>query len=382
MNVYTLIPPRMREGLLQLRGMLKKGKKEQIEEISALAASDSPNWYNDPADVAAWKKAFQKLTLESDKRGMELAKEFFSQALTIVEEKYCPGEASVILICAAKNECGNMKNIYRHYRALGVDHFAFIDNDSDDNSIAEYRTMEGVNIFSVTESYTSLRRQAWVNRIIAHYGFNKWYLVVDSDEFLDYNQSEIHKISDVVNFCKNQKITRMRGLLVDMYPREIRYNNQEIDYLKEYLYFDRDSYAEMTGKEALLLRGIQGGIRGRLFSKASTDAKPWLTKYPLFFMQKGDIQFQSHMSFPFYKNFQSGNHLVIRHYKFLPSDLEKYRMRVRKGNFSRGSQEYKQYVTEMEKGYIRFFDETHSESFSSSESFYNIPVMTKIPWRG
>lgn len=380
MSKLTFIPPELREVLFLIRGCLKSGKRNQLNKINFLANNDSESWYRKTEDLKKWKKAFKKLALEADNRGVQLAEEFYKDSLQIIKEETFQDEQSVILICAAKNECENMKKIYHYYQNIGVKNFVFIDNNSSDDSIKEYCKMQGVNIFLAKETYTSIRRQAWINRIMAHYGFNKWYLVIDSDEYLDYNQSSTHSLGDVIKFCKDKQITRMQALMVDMYPENIEYSNQDIDFLNEYKFFDKNTYEKMNDRNALLLNGYQGGVRARLFHHASEDAKPWLTKYPLLFIQEGDIQFQSHMSFPFYKNFQSENYLAIRHYKFLPSDLEKYKHRMALGNFSRGSQEYKQYVTEMEKGNIVFLNEKHSEFFSDSDAFYNIPVMSKICW--
>lgn len=380
MNLYTWIPPRVREYLLLSRGMIKQGKKKLLDEIHMLSQKDSADWYSSSCDPLCWEKSFKRLALESNSRGIQLARSFYQQPLQIIEEKQVPRDQSFVLICASKNECNRMKSIYQYYRKLGVNSFAFIDNFSTDDSIKIYRTMEGVNIYLAKESYTSIRRQAWINRVMAHYGYDKWYLVIDSDEYIDYNQSEQHSLIDVIRYCNLKKIFRLQALLVDMYPKEIEYKNQKIDFLKEYIYFDWDTYEAMNDQNQLLLNGYQGGVRARLFFQSETKNKPWLTKYPLIFLQQGDIQFQSHMSFPFYKNFQSKNYLAIKHYKFLPNDFEKYKQRVSSGNFANGSQEYKQYIAEMKKGYIKFYDNSHSERCLTSESFYKIPVMAKIPW--
>lgn len=380
MNIYELISPKIREHLLVVRGILDRKKNVLLDEIELCSREDAIDWYSNSSDALLWKKAMKRLTLESENRGIQLAREFYKQPLQIIEEKQIPCEQTLVLICVAKNESENMERIYQYYRKMGIKSFAFIDNNSTDDSVELYRSMKEVNVYFAKDAYTSLRRQAWINRIIAHYGFDKWYLVIDSDEYLDFNQSESHSVQDILNFCYANKLSRMHALMVDMYPKEIIYQSQDIDFLKEYKYFDKDTYEGMQGKNAILLKGYQGGVRARLFSSTEISEKPWLTKTPLFYFERGDIQFQSHMSFPFYKNFQSKHYLVLRHYKFLPSDLEKYKQRVKNGNFANGSHEYKCYVSQMEKGYIKFYCEKHSEHFLSSESFYNIPIITKIPW--
>ena len=373
------IPPKVRESLFFLRGLLRGGKRNILRKIEKESHKDHLSWYAESEDGQYWSKAFKKLAIETDARGEVLADEFYNGSIEIIKENQKPQDQSVILICAAKNECENLKQIYEHYSKIGVDSFAFIDNNSSDDTVKTFLDYSNVNMYSAKDDYTSIRRQAWINRVMAHYGFEKWYLVIDSDEYLTYNQAEVHSINDVIDFCKARRINRMRALMVDMYPSKVVMNDEVVDFLKDFCFFDHDTYVTMKGKNELLLQGIQGGVRSRIFMKDGVNM-PWLTKYPLVYHTRGDIQFQSHMAFPFYKNFQSDSYLVIRHYKFLPTDLKKYRERAQSGNFANGSGEYIQYTKEMEKGYVEFYDANHSMSFLNSESFYKISVMTEIPW--
>ncbi|MGF7105569.1 glycosyltransferase family 2 protein [Ohessyouella blattaphilus] len=368
------------EGIFQLRGSLKKNIKKTYAELSLLSYEDNPSWYCTEKDKEIWDSSFKKLVRATNRRGIQLAREFYNSSISIIEEKLDPSRQDIIVICVAKNEQENMKKIYFHYRNLGVESFAFVDNASVDGSIELFRSLSGVNIYRANAPYTSIRRQAWINRIMAHYGYHKWYIVVDSDEFIEYNHSEEHPIKDVIQFCKTKGITRMHALMVDMYPDKVEFADENIDYLQRYSYFDLDTYMPMRGRERLLLPGVQGGVRGRVFAKGKPRNSFWLSKFPITYLEHGDVQFQSHMSFPFYKNFQSDIYLVLRHYKFLPGDLSKYVQRIKDENFAGGSGEYKQYLREMEKGYIVFFDKDHSESFLSSESFYKIPLLRQVCW--
>lgn len=379
MGILNRIPPKYREKILYFRGIIKNGNKKS--NINDLSNCEINEMYTNKADKLIWKKAFASLSIFTDKRGIELAKEFYGSNIKVVNENQDPSVQSVVLICVTKNECENLKKIYEHYTKLGINSFVLIDNDSNDGTLDYFSKIDNVNIYSVKDTYTSIRRQAWINKVMSRYGFNKWYIVVDSDEYLAYNNCEEHDIRDVIQFCENNKIHRMQALMVDMYPKKIIFDNKDIDFLKEFCYFDFNTYSLSQGRESLLLNCYQGGIRSRLFSNGKDDSKPWLTKYPLLFLEPGDIQYQSHMSFPFYKNFESKNYLVLRHYKFLPTDLEKYQERVRLGNFAGGSEEYKKYVEKMSKGYINFYSEDSSENFTSSESFYKIPVIERIPWK-
>ena len=75
-----------------------------------------------------------------------------------------------------------------------------------------------------------------------------------------------------------------------------------------------------------------------------------LTKYPLFYFIKGDIQCGSHFQYPFSPNCGVPCTTALLHYKFLKSDLEKYMDRVKLGNYANGSEEYKKYIEVYNKG--------------------------------
>ena len=366
--------------LLQIKG-LPKYRKCKLQLKKLLVGETNPLYICDN-DKKIWNKSFLNLSLITNKRGLTLAQEFYKSNICVISEKRkFFNDKDLILICLAKNECDNLKKIYNYYTNLGVNNFVYIDNGSNDNTIEYFKKIENVNLFSVKDEYTSIRRQAWINKIISRYGFNKWYLVIDSDEYLAFNECEKNSISDAINFFNSKKIERVRALMVDMYPKRIIFNNDNIDFLKKYNLFDYNTYGVYHSKESMLFDCLNGGMRGRLFSEGDESKKPWLTKYPLLLFKKGDIQFQSHMSYPFEKNFDSDCYLVLMHYKFLPSDSKKYQDRVKKGNFSLGSWEYKRYIEQMKKGYIDFYDSKCSKKYITSESFYQIKLLSKIPWK-
>jgi len=379
-NPLKYISPRIREELLLARGLVKNLGSDTAKRLKKLAAKDDPTFYAAPRDVKLWADAFKKLSLATDKRGFELAEEFYSQPLEIISENYFPRKQELVLICPAKDELDNLKRIYSHYKRLGVKAFAFIDNGSSDGTAEYFSDFKDVNVYLAREKYTSLRRQAWINRVMARYGFGKWYLVVDSDEYLDYNGSENRSVYDIANYCEKKGIKRVKALMLDMYPEKINFDGRDVDFLKEYCYFDKSGYTRISGRDELLIKGFQGGVRARIFAENENDKKPWITKYPLIYLQPGDIQFQSHMSYPFYKNFSSDTFMVLRHYKFLPSDYEKYKLRAADGNFSAGSREYQQYVQMMKKGSISFFDDRVSAKLEDSNSVYQIDIMSEFNW--
>ena len=102
-----------------------------------------------------------------------------------------------------------------------------------------------------------------------------------------------------------------------------------------------------------------------------------LTKYPLFYFIKGDIQCGSHFQYPFSPNCGVPCTTALLHYKFLKSDLEKYMNRVKLGNYANDSEEYKKYIEVYNKGKnISLYNEK-SIKYINSESLKKIKNIFK-----
>ena len=115
-----------------------------------------------------------------------------------VENKFSELD-SPVLICVVKNERERMIRFFEHYEKIGVSQFVIIDNDSADGTIDICMTRENVNLYSVQHEYSSARRVAWINQVLDLYGVNRWYLVVDADELIDYVGSERYTINELIS---------------------------------------------------------------------------------------------------------------------------------------------------------------------------------------
>ena len=79
-----------------------------------------------------------------------------------------------------------IKVFMEHYRQLGVEAFIFLDNNSGDGTKEFLCQQEDVILYTSDQQYSSARRVAWINRLLAIYGQDRWCLVVDSDELVTY----------------------------------------------------------------------------------------------------------------------------------------------------------------------------------------------------
>lgn len=323
-------------------------------------------------DKESWKKNFFKFIVIKPDCYM-VAEAFFRSLITC--EKYVAFDnRKPILITIEKNELYRIKKFLTHYRNIGIDQFAFIDNDSDPYIIEYLKKQTDVCLFSVKDTYTTERREGWINRILSFYGYNRWYCVVDIDELLVYDEYEKHSIDEFINQLEMKKIKRIRGMLIDMYGEALFDTTLHGNQYENLKYFDCNGY---TFESTLELEVVRGGFRNRVF-----NINPLLTKYPIFFFEKGDIHGKSHFLFPFYKNLNTECYIGLLHYKFLASDYKKYLEISKKGNFSQGSTQYKDYI----ESYIRSGEKMRLKSDNSvelktSKDLIDYKLIKKVKWR-
>ncbi|WP_291652702.1 glycosyltransferase family 2 protein [Clostridium sp.] len=326
--------------------------------------------------INEFKKGFKKYILAQPKR-YELPKLFIEADIRLKKESFkksSVGEKDILLICVVKNDLYRMKVFMEHYRKIGISNFIIIDNLSDDGTFEFLNEQKDVNLYSCKTPYSTLNRESWINRIIAHYGFNHWYLCVDSDELFVYSNMENVPID---NFIENERSKRIRSIMIDMYSENGIWENSDlnsIDIKKKYCYFDTNSYKERANLKFEL---IVGGPRTRVFSKTENDFSGIMVKHPLFFFERGDIQGHSHYQFPFKYNFGLKNNSALLHYKFLPSDLHKYKQRVELKNYANGSSEYNIYIQSYNEDPSLSFMYGGSEKYKNSLSLNLINIYNK-----
>ncbi|BCJ93406.1 hypothetical protein acsn021_09750 [Anaerocolumna cellulosilytica] len=271
---------------------------------------------------------------------------FLEAKIGIIKEAFAKDslkEEDVIVICLIKNDINRIADFLEHYRAIGITHFAFIDNMSSDGTREFLIAQEDVNVYYTEVTYTTHNREGWMNRIYAYFGQKHWYLCVDSDELFVYMDCENNCIQDFMKDIKNKSMKRVRALMLDMYsPNDLfAFGDKNRDSMRDYRYFDKEGYVPVSSYRLDL---IHGGPRTRVFSRYNEDFNCTLTKYPLFFYTEGDFQGCSHYQFPYSRNCNTPCYSVLLHYKFMISDMTKYKERVIAGNYANGSLEYKTYL--------------------------------------
>jgi hypothetical protein len=329
--------------------------------------------------LTSYKKILFKFIL-AEPLHSDVAFEFLNAKIKILKEHTSPikiDKTEPILLCCVKDDLFRIKHFINHYRKLGFKYFIFLDNMSTDGTKEFLLEQPDTNVYVTDIGYNTNRREGWINRLLVYYGYDRWYLCVDSDEFFVYPNSETTEIQEFIGYCRKNKIKRVRSLLLDMYSNKNIFNKDidEVETLDEYCYFDYNSYINVS---SYIMDIVLGGPRGRVFSQKEIPFNCNLTKYPLFYYVKGDFQGCSHYQFPYKYNSNSDCLSALLHYKFMKQDLEKYKIYATSENYSSGSIEYKRYIEALEKtGKINFYYDK-SAKYTNSDSLKIINFIKSI----
>lgn len=363
--VLFRVSPKLYEFLLRIYLGLKGLRKKKY-----IGGGELKNRPLPIVDKWTWARKFGRVIC-SDRRLRKTAKGFFADEITMVKERaVLPND--IVAICIEKNDLLKLKKFIEYHRKLGVDRFVILDNDSNDGTAEYLLEQKDVVLLRTKVPYSTPRREAWINRIISYYGYNRWYYVADSDELLAYNDCENRSLKDLAEFYEREKIVRARALLLDMYAKDYYYKNGcDDDYFEKCAYFDKDTYYKHKDKR---FDSYMGGPRERVFG-----ISPCVTKYPFVFFRKNDVYIYSHFLYPYKDNFGDECRLVLMHYKFLPGEKKKIKQAVKDGNYYNGSIYYRHYLDAIEKDRMNFFCESTCK-YDDDKSLEKINIYKKIDW--
>ena len=263
------------------------------------------------------------------------------------------GPGAILAFSTIRNERPRLRYFLKYYRRLGVEHFFFVDNGSDDGSVEFLAGEADVSLWRTDESYRKSRYGTdWLNWLKFRYGHGHWTLTLDPDEFLVYPFCDTRPLPALCAWLDQSGIRSFGTMLVDMYPDKaltgIRYRDGQDPFdLAEW--FDPGNYMISRNPKYRNL-WIQGGPRARVYFPDAPEQAPSLNKIPLVRWNRRYAYVSStHMLLPRGLNNvydEAGGEKAsgcLLHAKFLDSFVEKAAEEVeRREHFAKG-REYEAY---------------------------------------
>ena len=191
---------------------------------------------------------------------------------------------SILLFSTMRNERVRLPYFLRYYRDLGVNHFLFVDNDSDDGTPEYLLDQPDVSLWSTKASYKrALFGADWLNGLQKRYAHNHWALVVDCDEFFVYPFCDTRPLRALTDWLDSSSVRSFSAMLLDMYPKgpvSSHHYGEGQDPFEIAGWFDSGNYTISRNPTNGNL-WIQGGPRARIYFGTEPQKAPALNKIPL-----------------------------------------------------------------------------------------------------
>lgn len=263
------------------------------------------------------------------------------------------GPSDILLFCTQRNESVRLPFFLDYYRRLGVDHFLFVDNNSDDDSADYLARQTDVSLWHTKTSYKKSRfGMDWINALLFKYGSGHWCLTVDPDEFLVYPHCDSRSLVALTGWLEASSLQSFSAMLLDVYPKgpiDAQVYRSGDDPFEIARWFDPANYTiRKNGFYGNLW--IQGGPRMRVFFPDTPKKAPALNKIPLVKWERSYCYISStHMLLPRSLNLvydeQGGEKAsgCLLHAKFLSTFVEKSAEELDRGQHYANSAEYHAY---------------------------------------
>lgn len=296
-----------------------------------------------------------------------------------------PGDR--LLMTMGRDENPRIPYFLEYYRELGIDHFLFVDNQSETPMEEVLAGQQDVSLWHTDEGYAETRYGVdWMNAILPRHAVGHWTITVDTDEFFVYPFMETRSFSDLIGFLEDLEKPSMFTMMVDMYP-EGPISSAHVPAGESPLlhapYFDKTGcYQVKGGHEDTYVRG---GPRLRAFNAGQFDSAPALNKVPLV---KWDSRFayylSTHVAYPAFLNHAHRKHHeptgALLHFKFVSSFREKIDQAIRLKNHYNGSQEYQKYLDQLKESENYTLHGPISTRYEGPHSLIEANLMTPGAW--
>ncbi len=293
--------------------------------------------------------------------------------------------SDIVLVSCQRNELARLPHFFDHYRRLGVRHFLFVDNDSDDGSREWLSRQPDCSVWRTTASYRRANfGMDWCNALLRRYGGGRWCVTVDPDEFLVYPRMETRSLRALCQFLDDEGRRSFHALMIDAYSdRALSQTEYAIgdNPFAVCPFFDRDGYSQRAGWGRSTY--IQGGPRMRAYYAELPEKAPALNKIPLikwrwYYYYRSSM----HDCRPLYLNNPQHRSEApptgcLFHFKFMSSLSAKVAEEMRRQQHYAGSAEYKRYGSVDD---LTLFRDGLSVRYESPRQLVDLGLMNEGEW--
>lgn len=251
------------------------------------------------------------------------------------------GPRDIVLLCVTRNARVYLMSFLAHYRALGIVRFAFVDDRSEDGTREFLMEQPDVDLFASEQGFRdSEGGLLWRDELLRRYGRNRWYVSVDSDEYLVFPGSEGRPLAALIGDLERVGLARALAVMLDIYPEDATSDELADGAAFPTIaspFFDGTGYRVANEK---FCTAVRGGPRDRLFG-----ANMRLTKFPVVFADSTTAFTGAghHGLLPIRRNF-SAVQAVLLHHKFPPGWRTEFSRIAEHGAHFGGSGFYKRIV--------------------------------------
>lgn len=293
----------------------------------------------------------------------------------------------VLGFACLRNEAQRLPHFLNHHRALGVQHFLIVDNDSDDDSAAFLADCPDVSLWRTGASYRRARfGMDWINWLLTRYGHGHWCLTVDADELLVYPGARDHDLPVLTRLLDRQGRTAFGALMLDLYPRgRLAAGDPPEDPLRVLRWFDAAPYR--VRRQAMGNLWVQGGARARVFFADAPRKAPTLNKLPLVRWRRGMVYVNStHAMLPRALNLAydgPGGRMpsgALLHSKFLPGFVARSAEEQLRAQHFNNPEAYAAYYAAIAEAPSLFH--AGATRYRAAEQLERLGLCTQIDWSG
>ncbi|MEO0999113.1 MAG: glycosyltransferase family 2 protein [Pseudomonadota bacterium] len=230
-------------------------------------------------------KPLRSFALRMERRRRQIRSFRKGRELTRVADRTdAIGADDILLFSTVRNEAIRLPWFLKYYREMGVRHFCFVENDSDDGTREYLVEQPDCSVWTTTGSYKKSKFGVdWLNRLLRRHGTGHWVMVVDVDEFFVYPHCDKRPLAALTDWLDSCSVKSFPAMLIDLYPKgpvdEAVYRPGE-DPLAVAHWFDPGNYSMRRNRRYGNL-WIQGGPRMRAFFADQPAMAPALNKIPL-----------------------------------------------------------------------------------------------------